>query len=193
MQEEALGSRLFAIGRVGEQALFPNGTDSQGDPFDDDFGVVAFGGLRWERNFGESAARTRVRQARIELKRLDADVTRAKERIRTAAAEHLAAIAFAKKRLDAARGLVATQESRLAEEERNFGIGRSPLRDVIEARNALTQARFLEASARVSLQMAATERDLLDGTLTAPWRERLAARAPSYRAILKSSAPGAQP
>lgn len=189
--DETLGSRVFAIGRLGEHALFPNGTDAgTGERFPDDAGVVVFGGLRWERNFGEAAVTTRVRQARIELRRIDAETARAQERIRTAAEEQLAALRSARERAAAAAALLATQTSRLAEEERNFAIGRSQLRDVIEARQQLTQARYLRAASLVTLQMVATERDLLAGSLTAPWRESLARRAPAYRRVLPSPAAG---
>ncbi len=170
-------SSLYAIGRLSEQGLFPNGS------FDDDFGFVAFGGLRWDKAFGDSDAKTRIRQADLDLKRLDADIARTKERIRVAAAEANAAIASARERIKNAEDLVATQEKRYAEEQKNFDIGRSLLRDVIEARQSLTGARFGLAAARVSLQMAATERDLLAGGLTESWRERLASRNPAYRAV----------
>lgn len=191
--EDALGSRVFAIGRVGEHALFPNGTDASGDPFPDDAGFVLFGGVRWERNFGESSRRTRVRQANIEIRRFDAEIARAREQIRTAAEEQSAALRSARERAEAAAALVATQTARLAEEERNFGIGRSQLRDVIEARQQLTQARYLRAASLVTLQMAATERDLLAGSLTTAWRESLSRRAPAYRSILQGPAAGERP
>lgn len=179
--EESLRPRLFALGRLDGQLLLPNGAG-----LDDDHGTVAFVGLRWERTFGDADAKTRIRQSGIETRRLDAETARARERLRTAVEEHRASIETAKARAAVAAGLVRTQEQRLAEEERNFSFGRAQLRDVIDARQQLTGARYLRAAALVSLSQASSELQLLDGTLTAPWREALARRAPAYRDVLTS-------
>lgn len=172
--------RVFAVGRFREETLFPDGS-----AFDTDIGYTAYLGLRWERRFGNAASDVSAKQASLELRRIDADIARTKEVIRVAAAEHEAAIRSARVRVESAEELVRIQEKRHAEERRNFDIGRSFLRDVIEARQQVTAARFQLAAARVALRMAATERELLAGSLTGPWRDRLAESNPAYRTVVK--------
>lgn len=172
--------RVFAVGRFREETLFPDGA-----AFDADIGYTAYLGVRWERRFGNAAADVSTRQASLALRRNENDVARAKEQIRVAASEHEAAIRSARVRVESALELVKIQERRQAEERRNFDIGRSFLRDVIEARQQVTAARFQLAAARVALRMAVTERELLSGSLTAPWREKLAETNPAYRSVVK--------
>lgn len=171
--------RVFAVGRFREETLFPDGS-----AFDEDIGYTAYLGVRWERRFGNAAADVSTRQASLELRRIENDIARAKEIIRVAASEHEAAIRSARVRVESAQELVRIQERRQTEERRNFDIGRSFLRDVIEARQQVTAARFQLAAARVALRMAATERELLSGSLTAPWREKLAETNPAYRSVV---------
>jgi outer membrane protein TolC len=162
---------LNAVGRVSQAALFPNG-----DGLDDEFGYTVFGGVRYERTFGDAASQTQLRQAEIDLRRVDSEIARLKQQIRTSAGEHNAAILNAREQIGEARKMLEIAEQRLKTEERNFRIGRIPLRDLIEARNQVTQAGYMLAAARVSLQFAATERKLLDGSMTLPWRGEMLRR-----------------
>lgn len=188
LSDERVKPRLSAIARLREDALFPHGDD-----FDDDLGFTTFLGLRLDKTFGNAGADVDRRQARLELRRIDAEIARTRERIRTAAAEQDAAISSARARVQAAKELVGIQEARLREEQRNFDIGRAVLRDLIETRQQVTLARFLLDAARVSLRMAGEERALLEGELTASWRDRLARDFPAYRSILPSAQEGSEP
>lgn len=179
LSDERVKPRLSAVARLREDALFP-----RGDDFDDDLGFTTFLGLRFDKTFGNAEANVDRRQARLELRRIDAEIARKRERIRTAAAEQDAAIASARARVLASQELVGIQEARLREEQRNFDIGRAVLRDLIEARQQVTGAKFLLDAARVTLRMAAEERALLAGDLTGKWRDRLARDYPAYRSVL---------
>lgn len=179
LADEAVKPRLSAIARFREDALFP-----EGNGFDDDVGFTTFLGLRLDKTFGNAQAVVDRRRAQLDLRRIDAEIARTRERIRTAAAEQQAAIASARSRVRAAEELVGIQEARLREEQRNFDIGRAVLRDLIEARQQVTGARFLLDSARVSLRMASEERDILTGEMTRVWRERLLREFPAYRRVL---------
>lgn len=185
LSDEQVKPRLSAVGRLREDALFPNGS-----AFDDDVGFTTFLGLRLDKTFGNTEANVDRRRARLELRRIDAEIARTREQIRTAAAEQQAAIASARARVEAAQELLRIQQARLREEQRNFNIGRSFLRDLIEARQQVTVARFLLDGARVGLRMAGTERALLTGELTGGWRERLARDYPAYRRVLAGAVAG---
>ncbi len=179
-------ARLLAVGKVGEQALFP-----EGDTFADEVGPVGYLGLRYEVTFGNSDALVRAEQANLDLKRLVAEQARMRERVHTAASEIDAAITSATARAQAARQLLRTQGARYAEEQRNYSIGRTVLRDLIEVQQDVTRAQFLLDAALVSLQMAASERDLLTGEATVRWRQSLGERSPAYRrAVAETPATG---
>lgn len=171
MAREQLRSRVVAIGRVSQEALFPNGAG-----FDDDVGYTAFAGVRYEKDFGNADAQIRLRQARIDIRRIESEVLRTKQKLEAASEGHVSSIRNARQRIADAEEMVNVAEERLQTEERNFNIGRIPLRDLIDARNQVTQSKYALAAARVSLQMAATDRDLTSGSLTTSWRKRILAQ-----------------
>lgn len=165
---EQMKGGLSAVASVSQEALFPNGTG-----LDDDVGYIAFGGVRYTQTFGNAGRVTEIRQREIDRRRIESQIARKKQQIRAAAGEHTAAIASARTQIEEAQKLLDTARRRYETEQRNFSIGRIPLRDLVDARNMVVNAEYNLALARVSLQQAATERSLLDGSMTAAYRMQI--------------------
>ena len=174
VERERTRGTLSAIGSVGEEALFPDG------PFESDYGFVLFGGLRYDIGLGKTEADVREAQARLALQEIDVTIENT-ERILRETTRRLQTIAeHQQQQIKSSVETVNLRKAHLDEEQRNYRIGRSVLKNVVDARTALTRATYAQNSIKVSLLMTASELALLDGRLTETWRQQLGQRSTLY-------------